>query len=261
METLIQMILPSTVLPILLSAIVWRLDKRKPIALWALPLIWLASFVWLIGWPSIIPAEANQWLYPLALCSVLISLYIKFSNNLVTVLQTLLLVLGLIGIIWPVLQYQFSWMLVLELLVVMIIGCLLFYFSAKPHAKTPALTMFVSSGGMGLVVALGGSLLIGQLAGALASILISFAVVELMTKLQKPAANLSSFVPVIQLYLGILVIARIFAEIPLGPSALLLIAPLVGLISSKRYAFVISVVSVIAALSWLLLAADSSSYY
>ena len=261
METLVQMILPSAVVPILLSALVWWFNQRKSIVLWALPVIWLPSFVWLIGWPSIIPAEANQWLYPLAIFSVLISISFKLKSNLVTALQTLLLLLILIAITWPVLQYQFSWMLLIELLAVSVAGFILFYLSVDRQAKAPALTIAISSGGMGLVVALGGSLLIGQLAGALASILISFVIVELMTKLQKPTAKLSTFGPLMQLYFGILFIARIFAEIPLGPSALLLIAPLAGVMSSKRYAFSFSMATVIAALIWLLLAADSSSYY
>jgi len=261
METLIQMILPSAVVPALLSAWVWWFNQYKSIVLWALPVIWFPSFVWLIGWPSVIPAEANHWLYPLAVFSVLISLYIKTRLNLISVLQTLLLALVLIAISWPVLQYQFNWMLLFELLAVIVAGFVLFNFSVKRQAKTPALIMAVSSGGMGLVVALGGSLLIGQLAGALASILITLAVVELMTKMQNPAAALSSFVPVMQLYFGILIIARIYAEIPLGPSALLLMAPLAGLMSAKRYALGFSAACVIVALSLLLLATDSSNYY
>jgi len=261
METLLQMILPSALLPALLSIVVWWANKQKPITIWALPLIWLPSYVWLIGWPSLIPAEANHWLYMVAIISVLIVLFFKSLKTVMPVMQTVLLGLALFAIAWPVLHYNFSWLLLLEMLAVTIVAYLFFNFSNKSEATSPALTMATSGGGMGLVVALGGSLLIGQLAGALASVLMAFVIVELGSKCQKPAFDLLTIVPLIQLYFLILVIARIFAELPLAPSILLLLAPLVGLIPGKRFASAFSISFVIAALAWLLLTADSSGYH
>ncbi len=260
METLIQMIVPSLVLPLLLSAVLWWVTRRNQAMLWALPLIWLPSYLWLVGWPSLFPAEANQWLWLLIVTSVMINLIPKSRLALITTLQTVLLAFALLAVAWPVLQYQLEMMLIIEMFVVIAVGFVTFKFSAKDQATTPTLSMAVSSGGMGLVVALGGSLLIGQLAGALASILAVFAGSELLRK-RHPSISLSNLVPVIQLYLVILVIARIFAEIPLGPSAFLLVAPLAGLITARRYAFILSAASVIAAMSWLLLTAEPSSYY
>ena len=260
METLIQMIVPSAVLPVLLSALLWWVARRNQAMLWTLPLIWLPSYLWIIGWPPLYPSEAIHWLWLLVVASVLINLVLKSRLVLISVLQTVLLTLILIAVAWPVLQYQFEMMLIIEIIAVIAVGIVTFKFSSKDQATTPALTMTISSGGMGLVIALGGSLLIGQLAGALASVLAVFAVSELIRKFQ-PSISLSNLVPVMQLYLVILVIARIFAEIPLGPSALLLVAPLAGLIIEKRYAFALSAASVTAAMSWLLLTAESSSYY
>ena len=260
METLIQMVVPSVVLPLLLSALLWWFAHHNRTVLWSLPLIWLPSYLWLIGWPSLFPAEANQWLWLLVVAAVLINLILKSHLVSIAVSQTVLLALVLVAVAWPVLQYQFGLKLIVELLVVIAIGLMTYTFATKGEAKTPALSLAISSGGMGLVVALGGSLLIGQLAGALASVLVVFAGSELIRKLQ-PSMSITTIVPVMQLYLVIVVIARIYAEIPLVPSVLLLIAPLVGLIPARRYAFVFSAASVMAALSWLLLTADSSAYY
>lgn len=260
MQTLIQMILPSLVLPFFLSAMLWQLARSNQSILWALPLIWLPSYLWLLGWPSWFPVEANQWLWWLVVASVGINFILQSRMALVTAMQSLLLAMVLIAAAWPVLKYQFDIKLVIELLVVIVVGVVTFRYSSKGQATAPALTMVISCGGMGLVVALGGSLLVGQLAGALASVLFAFAISELVKKL-KPSISPLHLLPVMQLYLVILVIARIFAEIPLGPSALLLVAPLLGLITATRYAFVLSTASVSAAMSWLLLTADSSSYY
>ena len=152
-------------------------------------------------------------------------------------------------------------MMVFEMIVVTIVAFVLYRFSVIDRATTPSLSMAISSGGMGIVIALGGSLLIGQLAGSLASVLAVFAMVEIIRKRQQALLSALNLIPIMQIYLAILVIARIFAEIPLGPSSLLLVAPLAGLIPATRYASVFSAVSVITALSWLLLTADSSSYY
>jgi len=261
MEALLQMILPSAVLPLFLSAVLWWLNRRIAISLWGLPLIWLPSYVWLAGWPSIIPGQASDWLWLLAVISALIITLIRSRYAMIAVLQSMLLALVLLAVAWPVLQYQFDMMLLVELISVIAAGFILYRASSTGLAASPAMSMAISSGGMALVIALGGSLLIGQLAGALASVLAAFALYEVINKFQKPATSLLNLIPVMQLYFVILVIARIFAEIPLGPTALLLVAPLAGLLPATRYASAFSAACVIASLSWLLLTAESSGYY
>jgi len=261
MEALIQMILPSVVLPLLLSALLWWVSRYYSVALWTLPLIWLPSLIWLIGWPSLVPAEANEWLMLLVIIATLINFMYKSKPRVLFASQTFLLLLAVIAIAWPVMKYQFDMTLAIELLVVIIVAVVLYRFSVVNLATTPTLSMAISSGGMGIVVALGGSILVGQLAGSLASVLAVFAIAEVIRKRQQSSLGTLKLIPVMQIYLAILVIARIFAEIPAGPSALLLVAPLVGLIPATRYASAFSAVSVTAAISWLLLTADSSSYY
>jgi len=261
METLLQMILPAAVLPALLSGFALWLNQKKDIAPWVIVLIWLPSCVWLVGMPALIPEEASHWLLPLVIFSVLIAALLKSQVRQNVLIQIVLLVLILIAVAWPVLSYQFSWMLLAELLVMILIASALYFFSAKNQQTMPALTMAISSGGMGMVVALGGSLLIGQLAGALASVLFAFVLFELVGRLNKSAVTMTELMPIMQLYFVILVIARVFAEIELLPSVMLLLAPLASVVINKRYAFVASVLCIGIAVFWLLMTADSSGYY
>ena len=261
METQLQLILPSAVLPLLLSALLFGFSRRHTIVLWGLPLIWFPSYVWITGWPSLLPGEAHEWLWLLAVFSVLIRIVTRYRLLSLSVLQTLLLTMVLIAAAWPVLKYQFDLMLVIELISLSAVGFALFCISGADQARSPALSMAISSGGMAVVVALAGSLSIGQLAGALASVLAVFAVFEIFRMLQQPSVHNLDLIPVMQLYLVILAIARIFADVPLGPVILLLAAPLAGMIPGARYAAVFSAVAVIAAISWLLLTAEPSAYY
>ena len=111
------------------------------------------------------------------------------------------------------------------------------------------------------MTALDGSLLVGQLAIALASVTGAFALIELYKRLSTSAVGLAQLVPLVQVYLALLLIARVYAEIPLASSTLLLAAPLLGLLPRSRFAVLGSVASVAGALAWVLLTADSSSYY
>ncbi len=47
----LQLILPSLLLPLVLSALLFALSRQHHKLLWGLPLIWLPSYFWLIGWP------------------------------------------------------------------------------------------------------------------------------------------------------------------------------------------------------------------
>jgi len=260
METLMQIILPSAILPLLVSFLLWRFSLKNSFLLWSLPLIWLPSYFWLIGWPSLVPAEASHWLWLLLIASMIINLIFESRLLLITVLQTTLLSFILIGVSWPVFQYQIDLKLIIEMLVIIVVAYIIFNGTVKNNVSTPALLLAICFAGMGLVIVLGGSLLIGQLAGAMASVLAVFACWEMISK-QQPLINALKLVPVVQLYLVILVIARIFVEIPLATFILLSLAPLANLITTIRYALILSITSVIAAISWLLLSVDVTSYY
>lgn len=261
METIIQMIVPGVLIPLLLSGMLWWMSCHYTTVLWGLPLTWLPSYLWIVGWPPFIPAQATDWLWPLLVASIIINFILQSRLILLIAAQTTLLALVLIAIAWPVMQYQFDMLLVLEIILFVATAFIIVSIAIKKQPAAPALSLAISSGGMGLVIALGGSLLIGQLAGAMASTLGAFALIEVIRRCQQPSVNFINIIPPLQLYLTLLVIARIFAELPLGPTLLLLCTPLIGLLPAKRFAPVLSIITVISAMSWLLLTADSSSYY
>jgi len=268
METLLQIILPSVIMPVALSVMVWRLIHHYPTMQWSLPVIWLPSYIWINGIPPSAFGEAKDWLWLLLGLSILLNVFFKPRFVILMLLQTLLLILLLIIIAWPVLQYQFSKMLIIEISTVSTAAAVIFYFIGKINTPTsrslrsPILSLAISSGGLALVVTLTGSLLIGQLAGVIASILFSmFILIALTAKSSNLAINSNNLIPIIQLYFTILVIARIYVELPLGITFLLLLAPLLGLIPKLRYSYVYSAIAVALAISWLMLMADSSSYY
>lgn len=260
METLLQMILPGVVAPFILSVIAWVIARKNTAVLAIASLAWLPSYFWISGWPPLFPAEARHWLWLLLIASVAINYFFSMRTAILAMLQAVLLLLVTVSIAWPVLRYQLSLSLILEIIVLTGTAYLLYRRMLIQQPVAPGLSMAISSGGMGLVVALAGSLLLGQLAGAIASVLAIFALTELF-KRQTISLGAINLLPFIQLYLALLIIARIFAELALLPSLLLLAAPVIALLTPRRFAPVLALVSITIAVSWLLLTTDSSGYY
>ena len=261
MNPYLELILPSLVLPFILSLIWLSLSRRYPVFRWLLPIIWLPSCFWLVGWPKAIPQEANEWLWWLLILSMGLQALWLTRPRLTAWMQTSLLGLALILLAWPVLRYQPSLSLVLELIVVLLTAVTLFFRAESNHTTMPVVALTISSAGLAFITVLGGSVLVGQLAGALASVLGAFALYECYRRWTKQGATPMQLVPVIQIYLALLLIARIYAEIPLGSASLLLLAPLTGFLLASRFAVFGSIASTVAAFGWLLLTTDSSSYY
>ncbi len=261
MNTLVQLVLPSLLLPLSLSTVLFALSRRYPLLRWGLAFVWLPSCFWLVDWPKPMPEEANDWLWLLVIFSMGLNIGFMKRERISAQVQTGLLGLMLMVLAWPVLRYQLGLGVATELAAVFFAGAALFFGAAANRAVTPALTLALSGGGLALVTALGGSVLMGQLAGALASILMVFAVFELYHRFTKQSVTLIALTPVIQLYLALLLIARVYAEIPLVSAALLLVAPLMGLLLRGRYTAIVTGICVAASLAWLLFTTDSSSYY
>jgi len=267
METVLQIIIPSIVMPLIISVLALLLIKHYPISNWIVPLIWIPSYIWISGSPNIPPSEAKDWLWLLLGLSIVINYFLKNRQLLATIMQSLLLTLTLIIIALPVLRYQFDIQLLIEITVVLIVSYSSIYSlisnntSMVFRSRSTAIALAISCAGSGLVIMLAGSLLVGQLVGALAVVLAVFIVIELMFKPQLIILNLQNQIPIIQLYFALLVIARIFVELQLGLSLLLLLAPLIGIVAKHRFAYALSAISVVSAVSWLLLTADASSYY
>ena len=261
MSVLLQLMLPSLVVPILLSAILFVAARRYPALKWNLPIIWLPSYFWLVGWPEGIPQEANDWLWLLVVISLTFSLGFVRHPRKAGVAQACLWGVTLMVFAWPVLSYQPELGIVIELVVLLLVGGSLFLGITYRDTITPTLVLATCAGGLAWVTSLGGSVLVGQLAGALASVLAVFAVYEWDRGITKLSATSSVLMPLVQTYFALLLIARVFAGIPLISAVLLMMAPLVGLLLPGRFAFLATITNVSLALAWLLMTADSSSYY
>jgi len=256
----LELILPGLVIPLGLSVVLFTMTRRYRMLHWSLPLIWLPSYIWMIGWP-ILPQEANEWLWLLLVLSTGINIGLKQRPQQAALAQIGLLVLASIAITWPVLVHQPGLELALDLLALLLVAVIFFFNASSSRAATPSLALAISSVGLALVTALGGSVLVGQLAGALASILGAFALYEVYRRFTEQSTGVIPLVPVVQVYFALLLIARVYAEILVFSALMLLIAPLIGLVSGRRYAALGSAAFVAIAFTWLLTTADSSSYY
>jgi len=250
-------------LSVLLSAVLFAGSRRYPAATWGLALIWLPALVWIVGWPHILPTEATQWLWLLVTVTVGLGILATHRQTAFLV-QSVSLLLFLLIIAWPVVHTLADNAVLVELGITLSVGILVIYrllMEQGNNRKSPVLALAVSLGGLSITAALAGSVMVGQLVGALSACLGAFAIMELMHGCREQSVDGASLVPVVVLALVLLAIARIYTEMPIGPSALLLLAIPAGLLLQFRFAFLASLLCAVIALSWLLLTADSSSYY
>jgi len=260
MDTNLQLILPTLLLPLGLSALWQCVAPRRPVLWWVLPMAWLPAYLWILGGAlPLWPGEAIHWLWPLLLVSVVLAAGLSRSAPRLSLpAQMALLAAALVLIAWPVLRYEPGPALVAELLMLLGAGSGLLVLAARQRVSSPALLLALCSGGLALVTALGGSLLVGQLAAALAALLGAGALAELRGHGQIPARQL---LPLWQLYLALLLIARLYAGIPLPSTLLLLVAPLLGGWLRRWPGLAAAGLGSAAALAWLLVSSDGSGYY
>ncbi len=245
-------------MPALFSFAMLWLARRKPGTGKALILVWLPLYVWINGVPEFPSRDATNWLWLAALLAAAAVMLVRQRSLLATAHSTVLLA-GLLTIAWPVI-HLISVAFTLTLGAALLVGGLIYYLPNE-RATLPITATAVNTAGIGLVSALGGSLLVGQLAIALAVVLGAFTLAEIFsrkTRLNFPSEFLAPFVTIDLL---LLVIGRVYADLPIGPVVLLLISPLVGLLLRWRYSVVVSTSLVLGALLWLLVGSGSSNYY
>ncbi len=262
MDMIVQLILPSLLLPLALSAgmLVW--SRSDPDMLLTLPLIWLPSSFWLLGLPDPFPPqEASQWLWVLVLISTTINLCLAGRALSARYFQAGLVVLAILIISWPVLHSGPGWEFYIELIALAVLaGTLLLSMANTAESPAPALILSICAGGLALVASLGGSVLVGQLSAAMASALGAFALYEMVTRLTRSKLASTRMSPWLVLYFALLLIARVYAEIPLFSAAMLLVAP-TALVTRHRYSVAGVLVATGLSFGWLLMTSDSSSYY
>ena len=269
MNMQLELALSTLIVPFALSFILKKLlVKHKQFEVLAVFATWLVSYVWIAGLPSFLPKEAIEWCVYLGVAAILISFFMKInsrhkstSNLNGPVSFFALSIIGIILVTWPVLSRSPDLQLLTELFFFGLIAVVITYRSSYSKPVNPALTLGISNAGLAIVAGLGGSLLIGQLAGALAASLGAYALLELFKKLKTAELRVDTSLLVSLLSLIMLVVARVFAEIPFTSAIFIGLALMLGLSVKGVFGSSLSMASVVASIVWLLSTSDQSSYY
>ena len=140
-------------------------------------------------------------------------------------------------------------------------GLVLYYRQCHISPAMPALSMAISAGGLGIATALDGSLLVGQLAGVLAAAVAAFIPAEFRRgKGRSPFVSKTICLAVL-LNLWLLVVARVYVEIPFIVTVLLALALLMGQVTRSRYGITGSIVGAAGAILYTWATMEPGGYY
>ncbi len=265
MDTLQQMLLPGVAVPLGLSLALAASARRFHWqGAWGLALIWLLSYFWIRGVSGLPPREAVDWLWLIGLTTLAAGI-IPIASRGRWLLLSGLLAAYLSIIAWPALRYNASLLLFVEMAVVTAAGAMVLHrLTSGRDSSASAMPMAIVSGGYAVVAALGGSLVVGLLSGALASALGGFALYEFRPRTSGGALPARATLLATVWLLCLMFVGRVYADFPSGPLALLLAALVMGLLVSARrpwHAMLIAGLPTAAAIAWLVLTQDPSSYY
>ena len=262
MNVQMQFVIQTVLLPLALSIGVKQFYTSKSQYLFAwLFAAWLIPYSWIIGVIPVLPKEAIEWPALLGLSFIAIHFVSKPSAFYTNVVNIAFVFSGIVILAWPVIVRTLQAQLIFELLFFTATAAIISSRLLKVQPASPALVLGISNAGLAVVSALGGSLIIGQVAGSLAAMLSVFALYELFKKLMSSQVDNKTILLIASLNLFLLVVARIYAEIPLVPTVLLAVSLIVGLTLKWRFAAGFSLLSVISSVSWILLTTDDTSYF
>jgi len=260
MSPYLTIVIQSIALPFGLSGLLlWLGPYRDGYKVIGNAAIWLIAYAWIIGLPNVPPEEALDWLWLLLAASYMAGCIAQHRAQWLS--RTLIFLTALIVIAWPVLRYQLSGTLVGELVVIVVTGGVLFNRLPRIQPATPALALVINTAGLAIASTLSGSLLVGQLAIALAALTGGYAIVEMFNRLHTTRFSTQQMLVLLPVYLGLLTIARLYAELPLTSAALLLVSPVIGVLIRWRHTWAISLSISASAAGLVLLNSDNTAYY
>lgn len=260
MSPYLLIIVQSVALPFGLSGLLlgWTLHKDVHKMIGSI-LVWLTAYAWILGWPELPPGEAVDWLWLLLVVNAAASCIAHRRAQ--WLLRTTVFLIAIVAIAWPVLHYQPSVALISELVIIMLAGGVLFSRREQIQAAAPAFSLSIQATGLAIASALSGSLLVGQLSTALAAVTGPYAILEIFNRLHKTPFSAQQSLTFIALYLGLLAIARLYAELPPATAILLLAGPLLSVLAPWRHGWAISLLLNACAVGLLLLNSDNTAYY
>ncbi len=270
----------SSLLPLVLALILASLPRQIGQKYgWksglGLLLAYIPSYLWIAGIPSLPPAQAVGWIGFIGIGSFAVIAVINIQKagpgkKLIVLFSAFSVSILLLS--WPILHYSFSTLLAAELTLFLIIwvGTGLLVLHPTGNKSIP---LSMTSAGFALVAALGGSMLIGQLTGALAAALGGFALHELISQIsQKERLTLNAEASFLSVSLlgSIVLVGWQYAEIPYLPLISITVGSVIGLFmfqrNGKGWRFIAlntlaMSVPILFGLAWLVMTSDNSGYY
>lgn len=265
MNSTYQFLLPGLVLPLVLSLILATLMLRyRWSGAWGLAAIWLIAYFWIRGLPVLPPREAVDWLWIIGIITLVVgSLPIRLQRQWLSLVGLLTLSLGVIA--WPVLRQNLFALLSMELAILIIAGAIIIRrLVVGTNITFSALPLAIISSSYAIIAALSSSLLVGQLSSALAAALGGFALYELTPKAKVTLLPAQAAVLANVWLLCLMLIGRVYANLNLVPLVLLIVALILSrVLPLHRWWQVVLFTGIpsLAALLWLVLPQDASSYY
>ncbi|VAW60888.1 hypothetical protein MNBD_GAMMA11-2800 [hydrothermal vent metagenome] len=252
----IQILLQTLVVPFFISVIAFRyLDERHALA--GMVVAWLVSYFWILGKVPFVPQTAEELLWIFMGVAVL-SRYFLQKNTFQYSLMGMFLA-AIAAISWPVLSYEITVQFVLEMLLFVAAGSVVVVF--KCRSDRPALLVVMGFTVLSLISALSGSLLIGQLAGSVSGVSAIYVLPEIRRYFRQKQMQDKTFSVLMLLYLLILYIARVFAEVELYVVIALMTAGLFGLFARKNTLLILTALMYIVSVAIMYSLGSDSSYY
>lgn len=226
----VSIVLQSVALPLVLSVTGLVLARRRNLDAAILIAAWWLAYLWMAGLPDWPPIKAMDWAGLLAILSVAMTW--RISGRCLLLGQALLFAVAPFVLGWPLIIDQPTVGLVVELAEMAVIGALTVMMVSKNPRPHHATVFMIGAAGLAIAATLAGSLLIGELAGALASCLGAWLLYDIVWRRKNPRNDSSVWhmLPVAFLYLALLVNARFYADLPLIMLGCLQLAPLIALL-------------------------------
>jgi len=223
----ILLVAQSIAIPLFLSYALANIrPSQKYFAVFGFVLIWASLFVWITGFPEIMPTQAIDWL--LLLVILLLATVIIESRKFRLITISSLMVTSIILYSLPLLKYELNIQLLLEMVMFGLAAVVSYILLEYRKPVAASLTVSISSGFMAIGTLLGGSMLIAQLSSVLTFTLAGFALHDIRRTDGSALRSHDIMIIAIAIYYSLLMIGHFFSEFPLQMTVMLLVAPITG---------------------------------
>ena len=233
------MLLNTAVYPFLAAAIITLLGKVKPnLSLFGLGAGFLVALSLIHSGLNFPPSKALDFLVTAVIFGWLATLIsqLKISKSVQLAVQLALFGLGFYWLLNPVLQHQSQatsliWAIV-SAAAVALSSQLQLLTSSKEHSHAPMASLAIAAGATAPVVAIGGSLLIGQLLGGFAASVVGFILVQ---RFAIKSSSINGLLLGNMILAGLLAQAHVLADLPIWTMLIAFLAVQATSFSQKAF--------------------------